>query len=129
MRERFPSTTLLLISGRRLPTFTHRAYLSNIPFVLKPLSGVEVREFLRRLEVAPLPADGVMDRVQRTATHYRLSPPQVRLLSRLVTGASRADVAAELGISVNTLKRRTRILLRETGQRTTRDLVRMVLSG
>lgn len=129
LRERFPATTLLLISGRRIPTFTHRAYLSNIPFVLKPISAVEVREFLRRLELARLPADGVMERVQRVAAQYRLSPAQVRLLSRLVTGASRAEVAAELGISVNTLKRRTRILLRETAQRTTRDLVRLVLSG
>ncbi len=129
IRARFPSTTVLLVSGRRLPVHTHRAYLMNVPFLLKPVSATELREFRRRVELAEGPATVIADGVQRVGARYALSPQQVRLLSLLASNASRTVISEELGITSNTLKCRIRVLLRRTEQARVRDLLRMILLG
>jgi DNA-binding NarL/FixJ family response regulator len=106
---------VLVITAHRLPHYSQRAYCMGAEFVLKPIEREVVLAFLGRVEAERSQQVGVQRRLDRTTGLRTLTAAQRRLMHLLATRASREEIAASLGISINTLKGRVRVLLRRTG--------------
>lgn len=72
------------------------------------------------VEIPPAPR-----RLETWAAAFRLSPAETRLWAALSAGRRLADIAAESGVSVNTLRVQLRSLFQKTGIHRQADLLRL----
>ena len=66
--------------------------------------------------------------VERIAERHRLTAAETRLAHRLAAGATLADAADALGVSVNTVRSQLRQIFQKTGVSRQAELVRLVLT-
>lgn len=116
---RIPGVPALLVTGSSDPRVTNRAANQKITVLRKPFSLPDLQPFLEEAAFFGSRTGRFRRLVQRSG----LSPGQARVLALSVIEAkTRDEVAAELGVSVNTVKDHIRKILAKTGAATISDL-------
>jgi LuxR family maltose regulon positive regulatory protein len=111
----------LQVAGVRLENAAHLAGLTNIHRALLLLTRRDQQD-IGHLPIPPMSTNGVSvfpDRVEL----IDLTKREEQLLEALVTTSSRADIASQLFLSVNTVKTQCAALYRKLGVRTRPDAI------
>jgi two-component system response regulator DesR len=130
-RERGDTTPALVMTGVLETDFANRAQLLGAEFIYKPVTKANLDAFLARVAAGTATTTGALDRVAsrlaELVAEASLSNRERDIVGALARGVARADLAAELGISENTVKTTTRKLLRKTGYDNLDQIVRLLL--
>jgi DNA-binding NarL/FixJ family response regulator len=128
MRARGMTCLVLVVTGEPDPTLSARAFLLGAQLVFKPATSEVLVAFGRTVGEATVHVDVTLDVIVRTyASEHGLSARQTELLTQLLDGTPRSDLAARLGVGHNTIKTMVREILGKTGQRSTNALVSELL--
>lgn len=119
------STPLLVLSGSYVPEYINRACKCGALYAVKPAMS-QLEAFIR-LTIERL--DPEMALARRFAVTRPLTPRQVEILCFAIKGMTRDEIAAELGLSSDTVKSEVALILRATGQESLRALVIWIRDG
>jgi DNA-binding NarL/FixJ family response regulator len=118
VRDQFPRARVLVLTEHLHPKLVNTAHRLGATYVCKS----ECSDNLRAAARAALATHhGIYDRpaafVARFADGHQLTPRQTEILVLVIAGRTHAEIAAELGITSNTLKRHIRHILAACGER------------
>jgi DNA-binding NarL/FixJ family response regulator len=115
----------LVQSGFTSPEVANRAHVLGAAVVYKPYDMWHVRLFIDRCFQHRLaghaPLEGMLSAVNARAA---LTPSEQAVLAGILRGMRHADIAAVRGVSPHTIRGQVRAILRKTGAKTARDLLR-----
>ena len=123
MRSRGVACLVLVATGEPDPSLSARAYLLGAQLVFKPVPTEVLLAFAR----SPLVDVSLEMIVRGYASEHGLSARQTELLSQLLDGAPRGELATRLGIGQNTIKTMVREILAKTRQSSTNAIVSELL--
>jgi DNA-binding NarL/FixJ family response regulator len=115
--ERRPTTPVLVMTAHSdNRVIANRACSKNARFLAKPFGAADIQPFALDVFAAhwAIPRT-VVERFMAFSGTHRLSPRQIEFFAKHVAHVPRTIVAEQLGISMNTLKTRTRQLCRKLG--------------
>lgn len=137
---RGPSVTLVAMSGDHAPERVTAALLAGaVSWVPKQVGIRELAAVIRAAARgrSSVPPDLLHQVLRQLANHSRvdrrnsafsdLTPREKEILEYAVLGYSRGEIAAELGLSVNTVRTHMQHVLRKLGVHTTLGAVTLVL--
>jgi DNA-binding NarL/FixJ family response regulator len=127
LRQVRPTLRVLVLTVHHEPETVNRAQLLGAEYAVKPHFTEGLKAFVARV-ADPTPAfeARTLRAIGEYAARYALSPRERDLLILAVAERSREEIAADLGISVNTVKIHTRLLLVKCGEETLADLARKI---
>jgi len=125
VKQRFPLARVAVLTAHIHPNLINTAHRLGAEYVSK----VDCEENLRALARAALAIQhGVNEDaarfVQQFARVHSLTKRQTEVLALFLTGRSHAEIAADLGITSNTLKRHIRDILAASAERSLDAIVR-----
>ncbi len=126
-RARGDGTRALIMTGTMARELANRAQALGAEYLLKPFGKANLDAFLERCDATAQSAPQLQ--VEAFAALYQLTARESAIVSAMARGVSRTGLAAELGISPNTLKTAVRRLLQRTGHESLDDPLRSLLRG
>lgn len=127
-RKERPLLPILVLTGRADPRLINRAHGLRAEYHCKPTHRSALHGFLRRAVAFERVADQrIAWAVDEMTRRNGLTLREVDLLTSAIAGVPRRALADELGVSENTLKTRTRSLLRKCSAATLEEVARATL--
>jgi DNA-binding NarL/FixJ family response regulator len=130
VRAAHPSTRVLLVSGAGRISATAARAAGAAGFVTKDRSAAEIVEAIRRIgagedvfDTPPAPGGGPGATSPGRPAHQRLTGREREVLQLVAAGLTNAEIAAELGLSPNTVKEHASSMFRKLGARNRADAV------
>lgn len=128
LRAASPNLALLVITGSDTREAANVAVEAGAQFAFKPVSSATLDAFVSR-SIAGRPQARIEAEVRSLARESALSDREEELVRVAARGVERAQLAARLDVSENTVKTQVRSVLTKCGAETLEDLVRRVLRG
>ncbi len=123
-RARGDLTPALVITGLFEPAHANSAQVLGAEFLYKPYSVANLRAFFSRALVPSTTDTARVGVIDDLIAIHQLSDREVALVRCVARGVARADLAAALEVSDNTVKTHIRRLLKKTGHRDLAHLYR-----
>lgn len=126
LRQRWPNACVVMLSAQANAADVQRALNEGASYFLsKHASAAEICEVLEAAIAGAAPANNasISQADARPAKHGQLSPRLLMVLDLLCMGKSNKAMAAELGISENTVRNHVVALMRHFGADTRTQLV------
>lgn len=127
VRKVWPTTAILMVSAHDPHELMKRGFALHATVMPKPFTASDLQEWLRRATLAAAPDLLEQKRAHallELARRRRLKRDQVRILQMRLGGYSNQRIAAEIGLSIDSVKKRLSRIFAATGLRNARDLAR-----
>jgi DNA-binding NarL/FixJ family response regulator len=130
LRAARPGVRVLVLTVHHEPENVNRAQRLGAEYAVKPDFTEGLLAFAGRLAgAAPSETERALRAVDEIATQHALSPRERDILRLAVAERSRPEIAADLALSVNTVKFFTRLLLAKCGESSLTGLARRLRAG
>jgi DNA-binding NarL/FixJ family response regulator len=124
-----PQCWVVILTGHLLPHLVNQAHRLGAEFLHKENCLENLSMLAERLHSRGHPSDErAAEFLDYLQWRFSLSPRQVEIASLAIRGLENAEIAQQLGITCNTLKRHVRLLLSKCGAPTLRALARTYYS-
>jgi DNA-binding NarL/FixJ family response regulator len=125
IRSMSPQCWVVILTGHLLPHLVNQAHRMGAEFLHKENCLENLSLLADRLQSRGHPSDErAAEFLDYLQWRFSLSPRQVEIASLALRGLENAEIAQQLGITCNTLKRHVRLLLSKCGAPTLRALAR-----
>jgi two-component system, NarL family, response regulator DevR len=114
--QRAPDIDALVLSGGVDATRLARAYSLGVTYLMKPVNGTLVQQFVLRARARRLKNAGWLRGLLTIwVARYNLTPAEAEVLSLAIDGVSRTEIAERRHVSLATLKKQVQSLIAKTG--------------
>lgn len=128
LRSRFPLASIAIVTGAEVEErFANEVLGFGALYGRKPLSSEGFMALFERARLTRELRDAGTATLEELVDTYALSPAERETLIAQLSCDSRADAARLLGVKDDTVKSHTRALLKKTGYRSLRGLMRAML--
>lgn len=129
VRAMAPQSWVVILTGHLLPHLVNQAHRLGAEFLHKENCLENLSLLADRLLTRGHPSDErATEFLDYLQWRFSLSPRQVEIASLAIRGLENSEIATQLGITCNTLKRHVRLLLSKCGAPTLRALARTYYS-
>jgi len=129
VRAMAPLSWVVILTGHLFPHLVNQAHRLGAEFLHKENCLENLSLLADRLLTRRHPSDErAAEYLDYLQWRFSLSPRQVEIASLAIRGLENAEIAQQLGITCNTLKRHVRLLLSKCGAPTLRALARSYYS-
>jgi DNA-binding NarL/FixJ family response regulator len=125
IREKLPATRVLMLSMHAEPSYVANCREAGASgYLLKNAMDLELVAFVRKVMEADWVVDPRLDQAAYESSANRpLSKRELEVLQKIVAGLSNKEIAAELGLSVNTVSVHRANIMEALNIRNTAELV------
>jgi DNA-binding NarL/FixJ family response regulator len=129
-RRCFPRATVVVLTGHLHATLVNTAQRLGAEYLVKDDCAESLHFMASRLLLETHPQGAEAEAfVARFRDEHALSPRQTQIVAVALRGLQNPEIAAELGISVNTLKRHINGILEKSGEANLASITRRFLRG
>jgi DNA-binding NarL/FixJ family response regulator len=129
VRQMAPQVWVVILTGHLMPHLVNQAQRMGAEFLHKENCLENLSALAERLMSRGRPSDArAAEFLDYLQWRFSLSPRQVEIASLAIRGLENSEIAQQLGITCNTLKRHVRLLLSKCGAPSLRALARSYYS-